>query len=207
MNNKMKSEPLVYWLVYNANFLDDHPEYICSKKVTSTEFDSSLLSFGRGSLLPIWPNDVEIFITGNQPVDYLLSDVHIDLVSDRVKMIFEEKANDDIELLPVNVMYDDGKPYDKMKYWAINILTIVDALDWENTRWSTPKPPNRNDPLVYMNIIKPSIYAMKIGDANIFRLEVAGKIKAQKFVSLKIKKELERLGFTVGMQFTPIKTN
>jgi hypothetical protein len=202
----MNKESLVYWLVHDANLFENHPELIHSTKVVSSKLDQRKISFGQNSVSSKWPDDVIIYIDGSSPVDYMLCNKRINLISERAKLVIENIADKDIEYLPVQILQADGQIYNKMRYWAINILTVINAIDWQNTRWSTPRPPNQNDPLAVLKVILPCLNANIIGNANIFHIEIGGKIRSSTFISLLIKQELEKSGCIIGMEFEPIET-
>jgi hypothetical protein len=202
----MENDYLVYCLVNDSYIFDDNPDLISIPKVVKPEFDQKLFSYGKGRLATIWPKNITFYINGNQPVDLLLCTPHIEIVSDRAKNVIEGISQDDIEFLPVNIQYISGEPYKKMRYWAINVLTIIDALDWENSKWTKTPTPNMNDPMAYMALTVPSMNTNKIINHKFFRIIIGEKIIGRKYLSLVMKKELEKSGFTIGMQFTPIKT-
>lgn len=202
----MKKEYLAYWLVADGDIVEDHPEFISVTKSENLDFDYGQLAFGRSRLSNTWPDHFKIFISGNEPVDFLYCSPYVNAVSDRVKRIISTIAKNDVEFLPVQVVYENGNPYTQLEYWVLNILTVVDALYWQNTKWTTPTPPGLTDPLAHSKILQPCLYANKIKNANLFRLEVAGKITGSRFVSLLIKRELEKSGNTVGIEFAPVMT-
>lgn len=197
---------LVYWLVHDGELFEKHRELILPTRVDRPEFDEKQLTFGRGSIRNIWPEDVKIFVIGSQSVDLLLCTPHINIVSDRAREVIQNLAPDDVEFLPVKVFGQNGKEYNQMAYWAIYVLRVVDPLDWVHTKWTTPFSPSKDDPSAYMKIIKPCFFADKIRDINFFRLEVGGKIRGSMYISSVLADAVTTSGCSVGMEFTPIKT-
>jgi hypothetical protein len=202
----MIDNALVFWLIHDGYIHDDNPELIYVPKVVHPNFNEDLLSNGEGRLQSVWPRDISFYITGDQPVDLLLCTPRIDLISNRAKEVVERINREDVEFLPVQVCNTNGKPFLKMSYWVINVLSVVDALDWNNSRWTKTSPPSRDAPMVYMDLIKPCIYANKIQSMDFFQIIVADKKSYEKYISKRLKKELQKSGCTIGMEFTPIKT-
>jgi len=198
----------VYKLIHDA-YVDDeyHDAILVPKKGTKfSNFDEKLISFGRGSLKALWPQDLTVNVTGTQPVDFMFCTAYIEAVSERAKMVIETLSPLDVEFYPLDVFSEDGKPFNSMKYWAIYIMTILDALDWENTMWKETIPPARNDPKAFMSFIRPCLIESKIKDTNIFRIEVAGETTSGKFVSNKLRTALKKEGCAIGMDFGQVKT-
>ncbi|NTV36683.1 MAG: hypothetical protein HGA53_06990 [Anaerolineaceae bacterium] len=203
----MKKDYLVYWVVHDGNLFEDYPELICATKTDiDPNFDQKQLVFGRGRIGQGWPEDVLVFVSGTKPVDLLLCTPYLEIVSERAMKIIKELAPDEVEFLPVRVFHEDGKPYVAMKYWGINVLSILDALDWEHTTWTEPIPPNKDDPLAALSIIKPCLFADKVENHHFFRLIVTSRVYSSKYVSRELKRRLEKEKYVVGIEFGPIKT-
>lgn len=202
----MKKEYLAYWLVADGDFVEDHPEFISVTKTEKPDFDYGQLAFGRERLGNTWPDHFKVSVAGKLPVDFLYCSPYVNAVSERVKQIISPIAAQDVEFLPIQVEHENGNAYTQMDYWVLNILPVVDALYWQNTKWTTPTPPGLTDPLAHTKILQPCLYANKIKNTNLFRLEVAGKITGSRFISLAIKRELEKSGNTVGIEFAPVMT-
>ncbi|MEL7590045.1 MAG: DUF1629 domain-containing protein [Anaerolineaceae bacterium] len=198
----------VYKLLHDAYVYDSYPGAFLVPKngIKYSRFDEKLISFGRGSLKNLWPQDMTVNITGITPVDYLFCSVNIDAVSDHARTVIEKISPLDVEFFPLDVIDEDGMPIIKTKYWVINVLTIIDALDWDNTKWTTGKPPTKKDPTAFLSIIKPCLIESKINGRNIFRIEVANQTTSGKFISHFLRKSLEKEGCTIGMDFGQIKT-
>lgn len=197
-----------YHLLHDAYYDETYTEAIIVPKngTRYSHFDERLISFGRGSLKTLWPSDLTVSVTGKKPVDYLFCSAYIDAVSERVRNVIQKIAPLDVEFFPLDVFFEDGRPFSTMKYWAIYVLPIVDALDWANTIWSTENTPARNDPTAFLSIIKPRLIESRIIDKNIFRIEVASKITSGTYISHLVKTSLIKAGCTIGMDFGQIKT-
>jgi hypothetical protein len=194
----------VYWLVFKGSLFDDSPELIQAERVEDFGFDETRHCFEAKSLTSIWPKDFAIYITGQKTVDYLRCSAYYEIVSDRVRKVIESISKNEVEFLPVKLYQDKNIEFPE-KFWVPNILCTIDALDWENTKWISKTPPDRNDPEAYMDIIKPAMIEEKIKYANIFMIIVQGKIKSIIYLSARLKEALEIAGCTVGMEFGPIK--
>jgi hypothetical protein len=202
----MKREYPAYWLVADGDIVEDHPEFISVTKTEIPNFDYGQLAFGRDRLANTWPDHFKVFVSGNEPVDFLYCSPYVNAVSDQVREIISPIAAHDVEFLPIQVVHENGIAYTQMVYWVLNILTVVNALYWPNTKWTTSTPPDLTDSMAHAKILQPCLYANKIKNANLFRLEVAGKITGSRFISLAIKRELEKSGNTVGIEFAPVMT-
>ncbi|HNS38492.1 MAG TPA: hypothetical protein PKM01_11970, partial [Anaerolineaceae bacterium] len=202
----MGKQYLVYWVIHDGDLFENHPELICATQTNITpNFDQKQLVFGQGKISKSWPEDVSVLVSGTEPVDFLLCTPYIEIVSNRAKDVIEDLANDEVEFLPVEVFFEDGKPYMPMKYWAINILLTLDALDWEQTIWTDPSPPRRDNPLAALSIIKPCLLAKNIENHHFFRIRVASRVDSPKYISRELKQRLENKKFVLGMEFGPIK--
>lgn len=200
-------ESKVYWVVHDGNFLNAHPEYILEEKVIiNPSFNDKRLNFDRGSIMKDWPDGVSIYVSGSKPVDLLLCSPYIDIVSDRARQIFQELAPGEIEFLPVQVYQTNGRPFEAMQYWAIHVLTVLDALAWDETVWVTPVPPQRDDPTAFMSIIKPVFYENKLGNHKVFRFEVNGQVRSGWYVTKDVKEALVKEKCFIGIEFYPVKT-
>lgn len=203
----MKKEYLVYDIVPNSYMFEDHPEFISRIKTEiNPEFDQFKVSFGRKRILEDWPKNVTVYFSGWRNSDYGYCTPYIQIVSDRAKRIIEEVAEDQVEFLPVKSVFEDPKADQSMKFWAINVINIVDALDWDSTVWSKSPPPSREDPDAYSWIIKPCFYSNKIINQHIFRYEVNGNVKSSFYVSNELRQRLIKAKCFIGIEFAPVKT-
>lgn len=203
----MKNDHKVYWIINNSYLFENHPEYIRSSKIVVGEnFDEKRLCFDRGPIGSDWPGSVQVLVNGTEPVDLLLCSPYIEIVSDRVRIIIQELSPEEVEFLPVNVFQTNGQAYKAMKYWAINILTILDVLSWDDTVWVGPTPPQKDDPMAVLAIIKPRFFDIGIRDHHIFRYEVNGKIRPGWYISIELMRRLRKQKCTIGFEFGPILT-
>jgi len=200
----MKNDHLVYWLVYDG-YLKDYFINVRNVEIDPI-FNQTLLSYGRGKLFNIWPENVRAYIIGERPVNFLMCTGHIKAVSDNVKNIIEKIAKGAAEFLPIQFYYEDGRPYTKMTYWVCNTLAIVDALDWDKTVWTETTPPNREDPDALLMVIKPRMYANKVANNHFFRILISNWVSPKVYVSRELKRAFEFEKCTVGIEFTPIIT-
>lgn len=203
----MEKKYNAYWLLNDFNLLEDRLELIrVAKPEISTNFNEFLLNSGNTRMIDIWPKDVYIPIQGYIPVDLLICTPYIEAVSDAAKWVITKMAQEEIEFLPIRVYDENGNPYTKTNYWVINILTVIDAIDWVNTRWFSKTPPRKDDPNAQMDIIKPCLINSKIIGHNIFLIKVAEKVNRSIYLSYSLMNELTKEGCAVGMEFSPIKT-
>lgn len=156
----------------------------------------------------IWPDDVTIYVTGEKPISYLSCSAPVNLVSDEMKKIIEDYTFGDIEFLPVNTLYEDGRPYIATNYWVLNVLAfLTDVLDWENTIWTVPTVPNKNDPEFLSKIIRPCLLEKNITGVHMFRFEENHEIYPAIYISSKLKNALKKANCTSGMYFGSVRTS
>jgi hypothetical protein len=200
-------EILCFWLIPSESDNPDNLEFVISGKCKfNIDFDENLMVYSQEPLISRWPENVTINVDGSVPVDFLVITPSLSVVSDRVKVMIEQIAGGEVEFLPIKIHIVGCNPITELMYWAIHILNVVDALNWEHTRWTVTPPPMRNDPMATLRIIKPCFRLNKIQSINIFRFEVSNIIKPSIYISKKLKEALENESYTVGMNFTPVKT-
>ena len=199
----MKGNPLVYRLIFDGNLFDDNPSLISEFRMEDCGFDGQLMSCGR-FLCNEWPSEFAVFVRGTEPVDYFLCGAHYQVVSENfVKVICSLGDMSEVEFLPIKVFQEDKKEI-PCKYSVMNVTNTLDALDWEQTCWINKKIPY-NDPNAVLNIIKPAFKAEVVNGVNIFQISVKEKIRTGTYISALLKRNLERTGATLGLEFMPIK--
>lgn len=153
-----------------------------------------------------WVDDFTIYTQGTIPVDYFLAGGFYDVVSDPVRRTVQAMIEKErVEFLPVRVV-SVATNEEIERYWAINVIENIDALDWEKTIWTTPKVPY-DDNQAYSKIIRPVLKFELTKNVNIFHLSVEGRIKSGIYISWQLKKALEDANSILGMEFTPIKVS
>lgn len=203
MKNK-RNKSSVYRLLLNSYFNDDNPSSINDREFDDRGFDTNLLLSGN-QVKNNWPRNFIVYVEGVKPVDYMLINGPLQIISDRVKEIIQlVDENICVEFLPVIMANWKTKDILDIKYWTINILEKLDILDWENTYWTTNEIPY-DDPNALSKIIKPALKGDKVKNKHIFSILVNNKTNWHIFVSDVLKDQLEKKHATLGMEFTPIK--
>ncbi|KPL76113.1 hypothetical protein ADN00_12290 [Ornatilinea apprima] len=197
-----KSQSQFYELIFDGYAIEDNPLSIYYERRDDQGFDNRLLNRGN-SLEDLWPQDFTIYLRGYQPVDYLMCGPGYEVLSKSAADIFHSIAKDSIELLPVNTVIND-QPVEPNSFFVLNVLKSFEALNWEETVWSSPKVPY-DDPSAHGRIIKPAFNIQLIQEEAIFLLSVQKKIKSGIYISRYLKESLEERNSTIGMAFTPIK--
>ena len=199
-----KKTSLFYELIFDGNFLEDHPLIMSYEKINAQGFNQFLCNKGI-SLRNIWPHDFTLYLQGDQdkPIDFTLCGLGLYVFSKSAAEVICSVAQDDIELLPVKTMLN-GKAI-SADYYLLNVLKSVEALNWEATIWKTHEIPYEDDD-PHMRIIKPAFNSKLIKNEPIFLLSVKNSIMPGKYISGYLKQRLEERKCTIGMAFMPIKT-
>jgi hypothetical protein len=197
-----KLQSQFYELIFDGYAIEDNPLSIYYERRDDQGFDNRLINRGN-SLINLWPQDFTIHLRGYQPVDYLMCGPGYEVLSKSAADIFHSIAKDSIELLPVNTVIND-QPVEPNSFFVLNVLKSFEALNWEETVWSSPKVPY-DDPSAHGRIIKPAFNIQLIQEEAIFLLSVQKKIKSGIYISRYLKESLAERNSTIGMAFTPIK--
>jgi hypothetical protein len=170
-------------------------------EVDSKGFDVS--NFDNGKWLDNWPEGITFFYNrGEYAEDHLFGGPYWELVSERVRQIFEKNNIHGVQFLPVKTI--SNKTGSEIgKYWAMNVFQEVEALDWDHTIWSTP---DKKDIEEYptLNIIHEALLINSLHGIDIFRLTVHGWKHNPIFISDKLKKLLQRAQSSSGFLFLPV---
>ena len=205
----MNKNPKVYWLCNDEFAFEKDRELIGVNEVTIGRSLDSIIDQNIGkSMRSVWPSDFYFPVVGTKPVDLLLCTSRVEAVSERAKKIIENTACDEVEFLPLKVLFNDGKKRFYEHYWVLNILCIVDEpLDWKRTVWTQPEPPERNDKKAYMKIFKPCFIEEKIAGKHFFHSKIGGVINISKYLSRELVENLKRANSSLGMHFSPVHTS
>lgn len=187
---------------YAVSIDDSDPDALSSPQKDTRGLDKFCLYTGKW--IEDWPADVTFWFTeGDHAQDYMLGGAYWPLVSERVRQVFERHKIVGVQFLPVRVFRK--KTNDEVgKYWALNVIQEVEALDWDHTIWTTLDTKKIEEhPL--LSILLPALIWEKVKDKDIFRLKVRGKSSSEILISERLKKYLEDAGATSGMVFLPRK--
>ncbi|MCL2492759.1 MAG: hypothetical protein FWF33_01800 [Clostridiales bacterium] len=136
---------------------------------------------------------------GTVITEYLRNSYGWDIFSERALKLFGNIISDDVQLLPVNIINKDtGQEIEK--YYVVNILAFLDALDLENSLYTYHKIESINK--TWLSVIKYGLKKSEIGEHNIFRLKDSPMAV---FVSEKFKKVVET-NKMLGLDFLQVKT-
>ena len=196
--------PLFYKVMFNGNYLEEHPSIISYESLDDQGFNHFLFNKGN-SIKDLWPSDFTIYLRGHQPIDYFICGMGYTIMSNSAAEIIYSVAKDSVELLPVKAVLNDNF-IGTDSYYILNVLKSFEALNWQATVWTSHDIPY-DDPSAHFKIIKPAFNSQLIQEESIFLLTVNKKILHGIFISKYLKELLEDNEFTVGMEFRPIKTN
>jgi hypothetical protein len=193
----------IFELVFNGYCFDDNVDLIFPVKESIINFDDEELKKGY-EVSRVWPTNAVLFVTGTKTVDYFRYSAY-NIISERIKVLFHKYIIKGIEYLPITLINND-QDLTFNKYWAINILKIIDGLDKENTNWGKRGRPQENDKYSHLRIIKPAIKSSSLNiEDDIFLLSVFGKIKPNIYISKKIKDLLIDNDCAQTIVFMPIR--
>ena len=192
----------IFELLLDATLLERSLSLITMTNRDDKNFNSKVLKTGV-SVINEWPREFTIFVTGTQPVDYLLCGPLYNVVSQSAKGVIESIVGPGIEFLPVKVVEKITGEYFG-EYWILNVLNHLDALDWEHTLWITREIPYGVED-AYLNIIKPAFKLKAVENQHMFHLQVGEHIESGIYISALLRENLKLKHATVGMDFMPIK--
>lgn len=197
-----KERPRTYY--YKVWVDDSDPLAMICTEWDSQGFDQYRLY--EGEWISDWPEGITFYVEGLHPEDYLFSAVNDWIsVSERVRQVcedFEECKVKGVQFLPVRVVHKEtGEEIGP--YWVLNVVQVVEALDWERTRWLYPeKKDQHKDPI--FNIVKEAFRWEPLKRIDVFRLSIKGQIGTSVYISQRLKWCLEQAGATKGFKFIPI---
>jgi hypothetical protein len=159
-------------------------------------FDKDLLT--EGTLVHNWSSDITLYVKGKNPTDYLFNPLSPwFIISKRAQMAVDHLNVVGIQFLPVHVFHTSGV---EIPGYAIgNVLTIVEALDYEHTVWMTPDREHVTYP--QLNVLEEALQKKKVASFDIFRL---AELRTQIYVSEHFRESLERRRATIGFGFKPV---
>ncbi|WP_366946575.1 DUF1629 domain-containing protein [Roseiflexus sp.] len=123
------------------------------------------------------------------------------LVSERVRQALERCGVEGVQFLPVRVMHK-ATGAEIGSYSALNVVRVVEALDWERTRWLTADRKVVDDHPI-LAIVRVALRREAVSGVDIFRLRVKHDV-GEIFISPRVKQCLERAGATSGFRFIPV---
>ena len=158
--------------------------------------------FSEGIRIENWPENVKFYVSGDNNEDLLIGGFAWYLVSDRVRIAFEECNVEDVQFLPVIFLNTDNGERVGC-YWVLHVLSELEALNWERTRWLYPE---KRDIEQYpiLNIIKEVFQEDVVKDVDIFRLRVKDQVSTIIYISERLKRCLENAEATIGFKFIPV---
>lgn len=122
-----------------------------------------------------------------------------EIFSEQAISLFGDVISKEVQLLPVKVVEkDSGKEIGK--YFIINVLPFLDALDLENSVYNYLDIEGFDEP--WLSVIKYGLKRERLGDHNIFRLKES---QMALFVSERFK-EIAEKNKMLGFYFLKVKT-
>ena len=185
---------------YIISMDDSNPKGLMDVEVDSKGFDAS--RFNQGKWIDDWPEGITFtYARGEFAEDYLLGGSYWELVSERVRQVFERHKIYGVQFLPVKVILKNTGE-EVGKYWAMNVFQEVDALDWDHTIWSETDI-NEIKKYPTLSIIREALLLDPLQGIDIFRLKVMERKLTSIFISNRLKELLEEAQVTSGFLFFP----
>lgn len=188
-------------IFYKVSMADSDPKALMAPQVDAKGFDE--YRFYKGEWIEDWPEGITIsFTRGEHAEDFMLGGFSWKLVSERVRQIFVQHQIGGVQFLPIRVIHQKtGKEVGK--YWVLNVVQQVEALDWAHTLWTTTDHEEINR---YAGgyILRPALLWEQVKNVDVFRLRIQGRCDARIFISARLKQWLEEAGATSGFAFFPI---
>lgn len=195
---KDKDQPRTYY--YEVGVDESDPlAIICVEK---DDQGVDVYQFNKGKWIEDWPEDVTFYVEGSHPEDYLVGGLQWKIVSERVRQVVKEWCDaDEVQFLPVKVLHKETMEEIRL-YWALNVVKVIEALDWERTRWLHPEKKEEDEHPI-LDIVKPALRWEFLEGVDLFRLKVKDDIGSL-FISPRLEQYLERAGATRGIKFFPV---
>ncbi len=174
---------------------------ICIKKKVKP-FNRHRLNSGHHIGNDEWPHNATFYMSDGLLDDYLIGGMSYFPMSDRLKGAIESLVGDGAQFLPVQIKQGADNPTQK-QYWIMNVLQVVDALDWKRTKWVNPQKV-LTDPHPVLNIAIPVLEAASLQGISVFNLKIKDDISPQVYVSERVMKSIRNRGVDVGLKLRPI---
>lgn len=163
-------------------------------------FKESTLHKGK-SVKAKWPDGFTVLVSGTQPLNFFMCGPRYYVVSKSTMETIKFLSESSVEFLPAKIVSQDTETL-VGQYWIMNILSNIDALNWEQTMWSTSTIPYGDE---WASFIKPAFNFDVVKDQHLFLLRVGNNIRTGIYVSEALRYSLKRNKATLGMDFIPIK--
>jgi hypothetical protein len=165
------------------------------------EIDSN--AFDKDKLIREWPSNIVFSMKMlREPDDIFVPGLCPWAISGRAKQIFERYDQGQVQYLPVSVIdVSDGKEIGP--YWILNVLKVIEGVDYEHTRWVDPIL-REKDEYPSLNILQEALRREAVSGAHIFRLSIFGKSSREVYVSSVLKQSLEKEGASKQISFVHI---
>ena len=178
------------------------PLVISSSIVDASIAKSLEYSLNKGESRKGLQLDVTINADGFELEDVILSTLS------STHFAFSQKALDILIRLTTNsietIPFTITKESQSLPYYFINVLTVLEALDTENTKWVRPEErDSSNHPI--LNIAIPALRSSVVAYIPLFLLKVKSDISSGLYISSNLKTAFEEANIT-GIEFKEIKT-
>jgi len=186
---------------YEVWFDDTDPRSMFSQEEDLRGIDRWIIY--KGARISDWPEEVTFYVRGERAEDYLFSALPgWVLVSERVREAFEDCEIKGVQFLPVNVRHkENGSSVGT--YWILNVVDVIEALDWERTRWLHPER-KFDDEHPILDVVSIALDLDAVRGADIFRLKVKSDVTTGVYISERLKTCLDAANATSGFKFIGI---
>lgn len=122
----------------------------------------------QGNLILSWNVPTFLFnpLKGNTMPDYLFTPHSWLIVSDRFMQVTEPRLRNEVQFLPVRVI-NSFTHQEHLNYFAVNIIGLIDALDWSHAEYERFDEENPD----FIFVSKYALQESNIGQRSILRLK------------------------------------
>lgn len=117
----------------------DSTDMVCrSSDNIEANYGVDQYSVSQGKPIKLWNEQFSFYYDpseGSVPTDYLINDLSWFVVSPRLRAILEATAPQDVQFLPVRILNTQDSS-EISGFSVANIITVVDALDLDNSIYS-----------------------------------------------------------------------
>lgn len=138
---------------------------------------------------------------GDTHIEYLATNISHPIMTEKAVKALEKLIANDVQLLPIRVI-NKKTGEEPEKYYILNILSCVDALDLQNSLYDRRIDDRTNEE--YISVIKYALDSSRVGEHHIFRIKES-VLSVSVFVSEEFRKVV-RKNKMKGMEIYKVKT-
>lgn len=160
-------------------------------------------AFDKGRVIDNWPSEILFPMkVWGQYDDIFIPDLGLWAISVQAKRVVEQLDRGKVQYLPVSVIDSDTRT-EIGPYFVLNVLQVVECINFEHTRWANPLLRERHQ-YPFLNILKEALNREAVSEAHIFRPSISQNTSRRVYISSVLKKNLEKASASKGMRFVPV---